>query len=418
MNDDYVYLALGSNLGDRRANISSAVSKLSGQGVIILDGSPLYVNPALMPSDSPEDWNRPFFNCVVKVDTALQPEELLNVCKRVELELGRKYDKRWAPRTIDIDILFYRNQTFNSERLTIPHKDIYNRSFVLDPLSFLQPEKVVGRYYGQTHQPLAMGIINITPDSFSDGGLYSTMDAFRGLFSDWLEKNVQIIDIGAESTNPGVEPLDEEEEIRRLTPIFEYTRGINFGYPRPLLSIDTYHPRTAELAIFNGFDIINDVSGIENKRMLDLVKNNSAVKFVFMHNLGVPARKDNVVYGNIIEELDRWLASKLNSFDRAGIDRGQLIFDPGIGFGKTPRQDLEILQNLNYFHKFGVKILVGHSRKSFMGIFSGNSPKLRDFETLAMSMKLAKDVDILRVHSPIEHMQALLAQGHLNCQFV
>ncbi|MDR2778510.1 MAG: dihydropteroate synthase [Rickettsiales bacterium] len=417
-NDSYVYLALGSNLGNRENNMASAISKLSSYGVVVLETSPLYATPALMLKDSPEDWNRPFLNCAIKVDTSLQPEELLDLCKKIEVELRGDHSRRWAPRTIDVDILFYKNQTFNSDRLTIPHSGIYNRSFVMDPLSFLYPEKVVGRYYSKSHQPLIMGIVNVTPDSFSDGGLYYSIDSFAEVFDNWSRENVQIIDIGAESTNPRVEPIAEEEEIRRLEPIFDYIESKNSEYPRPLLSIDTYHSRTAELAITNGFDIVNDVSALENEKMLDLAKNNPRIKFVFMHNLGIPTRKNVIVHGNIIEELKKWLESKLENFDRVGIDRNQLIFDPGLGFGKTSQQNLEILQNVSYFHRFEVKIMIGHSRKSFMNIFSSVGPELRDCETVAMSMKLAKDVDILRVHSPVEHMRAILAQGHVDSQFI
>jgi dihydropteroate synthase len=264
-----------------------------------------------------------------------------------------------------------------------------------------------------------MGIINVTPDSFSDGGLYNSEESFVKVFESWLEKNAQAIDIGAESTSPSAQPIGEEEEVRRLEPVFEYIRGRHFGYSRPLLSIDTYHPKTAELAILNGFDIVNDVSGLTNEGMLTLAKNNAKVKFIFMHNLGLPARGGIVMHTpNLFEELEKWLTAKLDNFERIGIDKNRVIFDPGIGFGKTPQQSLEILQNVSYFHRFGVKILIGHSRKSFMNIFTDSKSEARDFETVAISMKLAKDVDILRVHSPIEHMNALLALGHMYSQFV
>ena len=139
-----------------------------------------------------------------------------------------------------------------------------------------------------------------------------------------------------------------------------------------------------------------------------------------MHNLGIPSDKSVVVPDNknIIDELDKWIEKKINIFDKKNIKKEQLIIDLGIGFGKTPSQDLQILQNVEYFHKYGFKILIGHSRKSFIKTFSNAVTINRDIETLAISMKIANKVDILRVHTPIEHQQALLAENHVNGQFV
>jgi 2-amino-4-hydroxy-6-hydroxymethyldihydropteridine diphosphokinase/dihydropteroate synthase len=416
-NDDFVYILLGYNEGDRRNNLSSAVEKLVKAGVIILEVSPIYINPALLLEGSPDDWNRPFFDCVVKVDTKLSPEELLILCKKIERELGRDFSRKFGPRTIDLDILFYKNQTVNSENLTIPHREIYNRSFVLDPLSFLYPEKV-GNYYVQSHQPLFMGILNITPDSFSGDGKFNNINSFVEIFESWERENVAIIDIGAESTNPNSRPLAAEEEIARLEPVFDYLGGRTFDYFKPLLSIDTYHPKTAELALGNGFNMVNDVSGFGDEKMLHLARDRREAKFVFMHNMGIPTSRTNFVTGNVLEEIEKWVKNKADTFDRVGIDRHRLIFDAGIGFGKTASQSLKILQNIDCFHKYGFKIMMGHSRKSFMDIFSDAEPERRDLETMAISLKLAKNVDILRVHSPVEHNKALLASDHVNNQFI
>ena len=153
--------------------------------------------------------------------------------------------------------------------------------------------------------------------------------------------------------------------------------------------------------------------------MLDLAKNNRNIKFVINHNLTIPANKNIVISDekNVLEEVDKWFENKLNIIEKNNIDRNQIIFDFGLGFGKTASQSLQLLQNIEYFYKYGVKILVGHSRKSFMNIFNENKD-FRDFETIAMSMGLANKVDILRVHTPIEHQIALQAFSHLNNQFV
>lgn len=412
---DFVFLALGSNIENKKENIEKAIIELKNNFVDIIDISPLYTTPALMFKDSPSEWNVPYLNCVIKAKTDKTPQDLLLLCKEIEKKLGRDFSKRWGPRPIDIDILFYKNQIINTEILTIPHKEIYNRSFVLDPLSFLCLEKAKN-YYRETHQPVFMGIMNITPDSFSDGGKFNNFNNFINTFELWQENDVAIIDIGAESTRPNATKLTPEEEIGRLNNVFNYIKNREKKIFNSLLSIDTYHYKTAEKAIENGFNIINDVSGFEDNNMLELAKNNKNIKFVFMHNLGIPTDKNITVKGDIVEEVKKWLEKKINVFEKNNIKKEQLIFDIGIGFGKTQSQSLQLLQNIRAFHEYGFKILVGHSRKSFMNIFT--TDKEKDIETLSVSMKIARDVDIIRVHTPLEHKRALIAMDHCCNQFV
>ncbi len=171
-----------------------------------------------------------------------------------------------------------------------------------------------------------------------------------------FEKNlVPIIDIGAESTKPDANLLTQQEELLRLEPIFEYMQNKKFDLIKPLISIDNYHPETAELAIKSGFDIINDVFGLSNPKILDLAKNNKNIKFVFMHNYGLPANRKINENINIIEEIETWISKKIEIFKDYNIAKEQLIFDPGICFGKTTSQNLQILQNLKSFHKYGLK---------------------------------------------------------------
>lgn len=418
-NENFVYLAIGTNLGDKKQNILIAIKKLQEYNIQIIEISPLYETPALMLINSPSNWNIPYYNCIIKINTNIEPLQLLDICKKIEKEMGRNFSARWSPRPIDIDIIFYKNQHINTEKLIIPHKEFNNRNFVLDPLSFIYPEKVKN-YYTNQHQPIFMGILNITPDSFSDGGKYNNENNFVNTFENWIENNVSIIDIGAESTKPNATLLTAEEELKRLQFVFKYTKSRKFDLIKPMLSIDTYHPETAEQAILNGFDIVNDISGLCNQKMINLAKNNPQTKFIFMHNLGIPSDKTVVIPDNknIIEEIDEWLENKINIFEKNNLKKEQLILDLGIGFGKTPSQNLQILQNIEHFHKYGFKILIGHSRKSFMKVFLNVSTTERDIETLAISMKIANKVDILRVHTPIEHKRALLAMNHINSQFV
>ena len=252
----YVYLSLGSNLGDRLNNINRAIDLLSSNGLEILKISPIYLTPALLLKNSPDDWNIPYLNCVIKCNCEIEPLDLLNTIKNIESSLGRDFSKRWSPRPIDIDISIFKNRIIKSDKLTIPHKEIFNRSFVLDPLSFVYEGQISG-FYKESHQPVFMGIINIDDNSFSNDSV-SDFNLFKEKFEFFENNLVQIIDIGAESTKPGTIPINEEDEIKRLSKIFEYIKNRKFGLIRPLISLDTYHPGTAKLAIENGFDIIND----------------------------------------------------------------------------------------------------------------------------------------------------------------
>ena len=373
----YVYLSLGSNLGDRLNNINRAIDLLSSNGLEILKISPIYLTPALLLKNSPDDWNIPYLNCVIKCNCEIEPLDLLNTIKNIESSLGRDFSKRWSPRPTDIDISIFKNRIIKSDKLTIPHKEIFNRSFVLDPLSFVY-EGQISDYYKESHQPVFMGIINVGYNSFSNDSV-SDFNSFKEKFEFFENNLVQIIDIGAESTKPGTIPINEEDEIKRLSKIFEYIKNRKFGLIRPLISLDTYHPGTAKLAIENGFDIINDVSGFSDSKMLELAKNNKNIKFIFVHNNGLPANKEISTSINIIKQIDKWFNDKIKLFNKYNIKKEQVIFDPGIGFGKTTSQNLQILQNIRYFHKYGFKILIGHSRKSFLKMFTSKEANERDF---------------------------------------
>lgn len=419
-----IYLALGTNLGSKRDNLNTAIAKLESKNVKFIKSSPVYSTPALLLPNSPSDWNIPFLNCVIEAKTNLTPNELLKVCKEIETEMKRDFSKKWSPRPIDIDILFYGNKNITTPELTIPHKEIENRSFVLDPLSWLAPNlklksgKTVleASRSKKTHQSIFMGILNITPDSFSDGGKYSDFATFKETFDLWSKGDIGIIDIGAESTRPGATPLFIDEELKKLERIFEYIKQKEFGYIKPLLSIDTYKPEVAKKAVENGFDIVNDVNGLNDPEMLNLAKNTKDTKFVIMHSLTVPADKRVIMSNklNPIEELHKWLENKIEILTQNNISLDRIIFDPGIGFGKNANQSFEIMKKIEEFQKYGIQILIGHSRKSFLNSITTNRFKNRDAETIAISMKLVeKGVDILRIHAPLKHQRSLLSVQHI-----
>ena len=403
----FTYLALGTNLGERRENLELAIAKLGAHGIEFVEASPVYRTPALLLENSPEDWNRPYFNCVIKTKTALSPEALLGAIKTIEQEMGRDFTHKWSPRVIDIDILFHRDIRIDTQALTIPHKALKDRHFLHDALSFVRPNAEVNRY-GAEHLPIFMGILNITPNSFSGDGIYNDHERFKTTFENFANELVAIIDIGAESTKPNAVPISAKEELERLDFIFEFLKNRNRQALDPILSIDTYHFETAKIALENGFKIINDVNALSDKRFIELLAEHKEAKYILSHSLGVPAGGEGIADEKVVDELCRFLESKLEEFARDGISHDRIFFDIGIGFGKSPYGSLKLLREVEKFHKYGVKIIVGHSRKSFMRAFE-ESTTTKDADTLAISLALASKVDILRVHTPIEHQNALLA---------
>lgn len=407
------FIAAGSNLNDRPANLKTAARLLEKYGYTVIAASPVYETPAaLLYKTAQDDWNKPYLNCVFKIETKRDAFTLLADLKKIEKQMGRDFSKRWSPRPIDLDIIKHNNEQIDTPELCIPHKLYLERNFVLDPLSFFTavPSEAL---YTPTHQPMIMGILNVTPDSFSDGGQNNNIETFEKKFGLWEKSLVPLIDIGSESTRPNAVPLSAGEEMKRLESVFTFTKSLKKEIFAPRLSIDTYHWRTARAALENGFDIINDIHAADDPEMLAVAKDNKDKPFVFMHHDDL----SDLSLKETVPALQQWLEDKLDLFEQNGLNKQNLIFDPGIGFGKTACQSLQILQNLSAFHHYGVRILVGHSRKSFMETFTPKAPAQRDIETIALSLKIAKDVDILRVHTPIEHKEALIAAAHTENQF-
>ena len=407
------FIAAGSNLNNRSENLKTAARLLTETGYPVQAASPVYETPAAMLYETAQDdWNKPYLNCVFKIETDRNAFKLLADLKQIEKKMGRDFTKRWSPRPIDLDIIMHRNERIDTPELCIPHKLYPERNFVLDPLSFftaVPPEAL----YTPVHQPMIMGILNVTPDSFSDGGQNNNIETFEKNFELWEKALVPLIDVGAESTRPNALPLSAEEETSRLKNVFQFTKNRKKDLFSSRLSIDTYHWQTACAALENGFDIINDIHGADDPEMLAVAKDNKDKPFLFMHHDDLSGRP----LKETVSVVQQWLENKLNLFEQNGLKKQNLIFDPGIGFGKTACQSLQILQNLSAFHRYGVRILIGHSRKSFMKIFTPKTPAQKDIETIALSLKIAQNVDILRVHTPIEHKEALIAAAHTENQF-
>jgi dihydropteroate synthase len=235
-----------------------------------------------------------------------------------------------------------------------------------------------------------MGIINLTPDSF-----YShTQNNNNNIFDDIDSKYADIIDVGCESSRPGAEPISEKNELTRLTQFLDKEHL----FPG-MLSIDTYKPAIARFALENGFNMINDIkSGGDNDMMLYLAAEYDC-PIVLMHMKGVPSTmQDNPFYEDIMSDIKYFFEKKLKKAETLGIDKKNLLLDPGIGFGKRLEDNNVILNNLNTLKQFDHPILIGLSRKSFLSV-NGDGPESRLSTTMgATVLAIQKGVDILRVH--------------------
>lgn len=416
------YIALGSNIGDRERYLRDACALMHAHHAIsVLIASPMYETPALLPTDAPLAWDIAFLNQVVAIETSLEPLALLDVMKGIEAHLGRQARGHWGPREIDCDILLYGDMVVTHERLQIPHPRMQERLFVMRPLADiagdirvagcsaqewskqLSAHEAITRY--STPKPKIMGIVNITPDSFSDGGAYVTTGQALQQVDALVAAGADVIDIGAESTRPGAEMLTHAQEWQRLEPVLREIQQAGKRHWR--LSIDTYHAETAKCAIAYGADWINDVLGLHDVEMLAAVRDSEA-KLVVMHSLGVPIDPAQCLDLNVPAPrlMVSWAELRVRQLEEAGIARGRIILDPGLGFGKTAQQSLALVQEADMLVGAidGVRWLFGHSRKSFLRLFGAKHPLQRDALTLAFSAHLAHaGVHYLRVHDVASH---------------
>ena len=214
-------------------------------------------------------------------------------------------------------------------------------------------------------ETLVMGILNVTPDSFSDGGLFYNTDEAVSHALQLIENGIDIIDIGGESTRPGAQKISEEKEIQRIIPVVKQIRELSSEI---IISIDTTKSMVAQKAIQSGANIINDISGFSfDNKMIDVVRE-SKVPVIIMHMQGDPSNmQNNPVYDDLIIDISSFFKSKIKLAIDAGIKKEQIILDPGIGFGKTVGNNFQLINQLNEFCKLGFPVMIGPSRKSFIG---------------------------------------------------
>lgn len=244
-------------------------------------------------------------------------------------------------------------------------------------------------------KPQLMAILNLTPDSFSDGGKFNHRDLALKRCEQLIREGADIIDVGGESTRPGAPVVSEQEELNRVLPVLE---AIRQEFPIKL-SVDTSSEAVMRLALDLQIDIINDVRALQKLHSLDfLVK--SDCKICLMHMQGQPqSMQENPEYHNILQEVKMFLLGRVNHCEQAGIHKSRLILDPGFGFGKTVQHNLRLLNHLDYFTELGFPVLSGTSRKSMIGMSLKKDVQDRLFGSLAtVSMAVQKGASIIRVH--------------------
>lgn len=262
-------------------------------------------------------------------------------------------------------------------------------------------------------RPRLMGILNVTPDSFSDGGLFLGTDAAVAQAT-VMATGAEIIDIGGESTRPGAVEVPVDEEIARTVPVIRALRSAGLAAP---ISIDTRKAPVAQAALEAGATIVNDVSAFDFDPRLGPLVAKASAPVVLMHAQGVPASmQDDPRYGDVLLDVYDALATRLARAEALGIDRARIVLDPGIGFGKTLEHNLALLRGLSLFHGLGCALLLGTSRKRFIGtIGRADDPQARAPGSIATALAgWAQGVQITRVHDVAETRQALRLWQALN----
>jgi dihydropteroate synthase len=272
-----------------------------------------------------------------------------------------------------------------------------------------------GRYrfplVGEKSKPLVMGILNVTPDSFSDGGEFNSLDGAISRAEQMIQNGVDIIDIGGESSRPGAQALSLDEELRRLMPVIYALRDC--GTP---LSIDTYKPAVMREAILAGVDMINDIKGFRSTESINAVVEGH-VGLCIMHMQSTPANMQlKPHYDNVNKEVLDFLRHRVNECEQAGISKNRICIDPGFGFGKTLAHNVSMFKTIReYQSELSLPLLAGVSRKSMIGEITGRSIERRLAGSLAGALAaLAQGAKIVRVHDVAETVDAIKVWQALN----
>ncbi|NEO84761.1 MAG: dihydropteroate synthase [Spirulina sp. SIO3F2] len=276
----------------------------------------------------------------------------------------------------------------------------------------LTPLILSDRTFNWGERTYVMGILNVTPDSFSDGGEFNQLEAAIAQVERMVAAGVDIVDVGGQSTRPGAEQISLDEELARVIPIIQAVRS-RFDVP---ISIDTSRAAIAGAAVTAGANLVNDISGGTFDEQMYATVAQLSVPYVLMHIRGTPATmQTRTSYQNLIAEISTFFADRLELAAQAGIAQERIILDPGIGFAKTTEQNIELLRRLREFDPLNAPLLIGPSRKSFIGhILEQPNPKERVWGTAAAcATAIATRADILRVHDVAEMVQVCRVSDRL-----
>tara|TARA_X000000368_G_scaffold417609_1_gene414498 strand:- start:2386 stop:3432 length:1047 start_codon:yes stop_codon:yes gene_type:complete len=285
----------------------------------------------------------------------------------------------------------------------IPKKD---REQILKQIKNIEisRKKIAGLNF---NKPLVMGILNVTPDSFSDGGRFTTKKKANDHFMKMIKAGVDLIDIGGESTRPGARKVKVEEELNRIIPVLKNISNLKNRVP---ISLDTRKPEVMKKGLALGVNIINDVSGLRySKDTIPLLKKTKS-PIIIMHSISTPKfMQVKINYKDVLIDIYDFLEKQITKCEKNNIDRSRIIIDPGIGFGKNLKQNLKLVKDISLFHSLGVSILLGASRKTFISKISKNA---LENERLGGSISsvlyaLEQGVQIFRVHDVLETKQAI-----------
>ncbi|MCJ1398783.1 trifunctional dihydropteroate synthetase [Xylographa trunciseda] len=395
-----------------------------------------------------EDQNS-FLNAVCQVDADdFAPQQLLQAVKSIEQRLGRQKTIEKGPRNVDLDILLHQNIIFDEENLSVPHKLMLEREFVLRPLCDLIPDETLpsGMKSGTFREHLAvlpqsvpplststsfhptlppltplsskrpthiMGILNLTPDSFSDGGVHSSQpSSLLPTIRAMIASGATILDLGGQSSRPFAFEVSPDEELSRVLPTVQLIRSMP-EFADIALSVDTYRSSVAAAAITAGADIINDVSaGTMDAEMLPTAAKLGCT-IILMHMRGTPNTMTKLTSypDGLLSTVASELQSRVRDAEKAGIFRWRIMLDPGIGFAKNEAQNLELLRRLSGLREWeglqGFPWLVGASRKGFIGRITGvKEAGKRVWGTAAtVAASVQGGADVVRVHDVREMAQ-------------
>jgi dihydropteroate synthase len=259
--------------------------------------------------------------------------------------------------------------------------------------------------FNKLQRPLVMGILNSTPDSFSDGGKFTNTGDAIAQAERMIASGVDLIDVGGESTRPGAEPVSLQEELDRVLPVIEALKGC--GTP---LSIDTYKAETMRQALLAGVDCVNDIWALRQEGALDAVFENISCGIILMHMQRDPQTMQfDPEYGDVIADVMQFLNERAELLVQKGIDRSRIAIDPGFGFGKSLEHNLNILANFSAFSKLSYPVLAGISRKSMLGKITGKDTNERVAASVAAAVMAAdRGAKIIRVHDVPETIDALM----------